>query len=328
MVVVAHVDDLPDQEVYLDLRNSLGLNLYLKCEGFNFAGSLKLRAAAHMVSAAEREGIISSGSTLVESSSGNLGVALSVVAAMKSMSFICVTDPKCNPAAMKLIRVFGGEVIVERDADENDSHLAARKARVRQLCAERPGHVWLNQYENAANWLAHYDITAPSVAKQFPDLDVLFIGAGTGGTLTGCARYLRDHRPDVRIVAVDSVGSVNFGNQSGPRHIPGLGASEPMPLLDRDLVDHVVRVHETDAIRMCRRLARKGMLLGGSTGTVVHGAAQWLGQHDQAQQLTAAAIAPDLGERYIDTIYDDTWVRERYGDLTFLARSTTYPWNE
>ena len=142
---------------------------------------------------------------------------------------------------------------------------------------------------------------------------MLFVGAGTTGTLMGCARYFREwHRP-VRVVAVDSVGSVTFGGAPGRRMIPGLGMSVRPPLLDESYVDEVVRVEEADTIRACHRLARRGFLFGGSTGTVVSGAMGWLAQHD-ARELTAVAIAPDLGERYLDTIYQTNWLQDLYGE--------------
>ncbi|MEV5441057.1 2,3-diaminopropionate biosynthesis protein SbnA [Streptomyces sp. NPDC052644] len=315
MAIISTADELFDSDVYVDLGQTLRIPLHLKCEGFNFAGSVKLRAAASMISSAARLGLIDEDSTLVESSSGNLGVALSVVAAARSLRFVCVTDPKCNPATVKLMRALGSEVVVADRPDADGSYLTARKSLVRDLCARNPGYVWLNQYENPANWLAHYENTAPLIAKQFPDLDVLFIGAGTGGTLNGCANWFRDNRPGVRIVAVDTVGSVNFRMPPGPRHLPGLGASEPMPLVEASGVGDIVRVHEHDTVRMCRRLARHGFLLGGSTGTVVSGAARWLAEHDPEATLTSVAISADMGDRYIETVYDDAWVRSTYGDL-------------
>ena len=148
---------------------------------------------------------------------------------------------------------------------------------------------------------------------------MLFVGAGTTGTLMGCARYFREwHRP-VRIVAVDSVGSVTFGGAPGRRMIPGLGASIRPPLLDESYVDEVVRVEEADTIRACHRLARRGFLFGGSTGTVVSGAMGWLARHD-ASDLTAVAIAPDLGERYLDTIYQANWLEAIYGQDVLSRR--------
>jgi N-(2-amino-2-carboxyethyl)-L-glutamate synthase len=183
---------------------------------------------------------------------------------------------------------------------------------VRALCASDRRYVWLNQYTNQANWQAHYRTTAPAVARCFPRLDVLFVGVGTSGTLMGCARWFRQWRRRVLIVAVDSVGSVAFGGTAGRRMIPGLGTSVPPALLDESYIDDVVRVEESDTVRECRRLAARGFLFGGSTGTVVSGAGQWLALHGRPG-LTAVAIAPDLGERYLDTVYRDGWLPETAG---------------
>ena len=142
---------------------------------------------------------------------------------------------------------------------------------------------------------------------------MLFVGAGTTGTLMGCATYFREwHRP-VRVVAVDSVGSVSFGGPPARRMIPGLGMGIRPPLLDESYIDEVIHVEEPDTIRTCHRLARHGFLFGGSTGTVVSGAMQWLSRHD-TRHLTTVAIAPDLGERYLDTIYQTNWLQDLYGD--------------
>jgi 2,3-diaminopropionate biosynthesis protein SbnA len=311
--VISVPQDFNEEELYVDLRSIFGRSLYLKCEGFNFAGSIKLKAATEMVQAAERDGILTPGSVLVESSSGNLGVALSMIAASKGYRFLCVTDSRCNLSTRRLMEALGSQVHIIAEPDVNGGFLGARIDYVRALCASNDRYVWLNQYANPDNWKAHYRKTAPAIARQFPRLDVLFVGAGTAGTLMGCARYFRQwHRP-VRIVAVDSVGSVTFGGAPGRRMIPGLGTSVRPPLLDESYVDEVVRVEEADTIRACRRLARSGFLFGGSTGTVVSGAMDWSARHDPSE-LTAVAVAPDLGERYLDTIYQTNWLQDLYGE--------------
>jgi cysteine synthase A len=236
-----------------------------------------------------------------------------MIAASKGYRFVCVTDSHCNLSTRRLMEALGSQVHIISEPDANGGFLGARIDYVRALCASDHRYVWLNQYANPNNWNAHYRSTAPAIARQFPQLDVLFVGAGTAGTLMGCARYFREwHRP-VRIVAIDSVGSVAFGGAPGRRMIPGLGTSVCPPLLDESYVDEVLRVEEADTIRACHRLARNGFLFGGSTGTVVSGAMSWLAQRD-ARELTAVAIAPDLGERYLDTIYQSNWLRELYGE--------------
>jgi cysteine synthase A len=310
--VISQPQAFDEADLYVDLRSVAGLPLYLKCEGFNFAGSIKLKAALAMVEAAEREGVLHHDSVLVESSSGNLGVALSMIAASKGLEFLCVTDPRCNATTRRLVEALGSRVHVVTQQAEVGGFLGARIEYVEQLCASDSRYVWLNQYTNPGNWQAHYGTTAREIATHWPELDVLFVGAGTTGTLMGCARYFREwHRP-VTIVAVDAVGSVTFGGPSGRRMIPGLGTSVCPPLLDVAFVDDVVRVEEPDTVRACHRLARRGFLFGGSTGTVVSGAAKWLDSHD-CDGLTAVAIAPDLGERYLDTVYQSAWLESTFG---------------
>ncbi|WP_320783687.1 2,3-diaminopropionate biosynthesis protein SbnA [Streptomyces sp. CRN 30] len=312
MPVISVPTDFNEEELFVDLRPVVGHSLYLKCEGFNFAGSIKVKAALEMVKAAERDGILTPGSVLVESSSGNLGVALSMIAASRGYRFLCVTDSRCNPQTRRLMEALGSEVHVITEPATDGGFLGARISYVRALCASDDRYVWLDQYTNSGNWRAHYRTTAPAIARQFPQLDVLFVGVGTSGTLMGCARWFWEHRRGVRIVAVDSEGSVSFGGAPGRRMIPGLGMSVTPPLLDESWVDDLVRVEEADTVRACRRLARRGFLFGGSTGTVVSGASDWLARNG-SDDLTAVAIAPDLGERYLDSVYRDGWVSDLYG---------------
>jgi 2,3-diaminopropionate biosynthesis protein SbnA len=304
-----HVDDL-----YVDLDGVLGRSLYLKCEAFNFAGSVKLKAAAEMVAAAERSGLLDHDSTLIESSSGNLGIALSMIAASKGYKFVCVTDSRCNLATKRLMESLGSQVHTITEPDPTGGFLGARISYVSRLCASDNRYVWLNQYANPNNWRAHYRRTAPAISRRFPELDVLFVGAGTTGTLMGCARWFREFAPRVRLVAVDSVGSVTFGGPPSQRMIPGLGTSVRPAQLDESFVDDVVLVAEPDTVRMCHRLAARGFLFGGSTGTVASGALRWLRLHDPGHELTSVAISPDLGERYLDTVYQENWLRDIYGD--------------
>ncbi|MGJ5755839.1 cysteine synthase A [Streptomyces puniciscabiei] len=321
MPVISAPYEFNQGDLFVDLESICGYPLYLKCEAFNFAGSIKLKAANEMVERAERDGMLGPDSVLVESSSGNLGVALSMIAASKGYRFLCVTDSRCNLSTRLLMEALGNEVHIVADQDSNGGFLGTRIEYVRALCASDDRYVWLSQYTNEGNWWAHYRTTGPEIARQFPELDVLFVGAGTTGTLMGCARYFRQwHRP-VRIVAVDSVGSVAFGGEPGRRMIPGLGMSMRPPLLDESYVDEVIQVEERDTIRMCRRMARRGFLFGGSTGTVVSAAADWLARHDTSG-VTAVAIAPDLGERYLDTVYQTNWLQDLYGDRILDAEDT------
>ncbi len=315
MAIISAPFSLWEDNLFVDLQPIFGQSLFLKCEAFNFPGSVKLKAANAMVEGAEKQGILKPGSALVESSSGNLGLALSVISANKGYDFVCVTDSRCNGAIMRHMQALGAHVHVITHAAPGSEGglLGARISYVRALCASDKRYVWLNQYANPQNPNAHFRTTAPAITREFPQLDVVFIGAGTTGTLMGCARYLREWPRSVHVVAVDSVGSVTFGGAASRRMIPGLGTAIRPAQLDESFVDEVVLVEEADTIRTCRRLAKHGFLFGGSTGTVVFAAINWLKQHN-ATDVTAVAIAPDLGERYVDTIYNNEWVQEHFGN--------------
>jgi cysteine synthase A len=321
VTVISVPHEFNEDDLYVDLLPTFGHPLLLKIEGFNFAGSIKLKSATEMVEAAERDGLLRPGSTIVESSSGNLGVALSMIAASKGYDFLCVTDSRCNLTTRRLMEALGSRVHVVVEPGPTGGLLGARLDHVRRLCAANPHYVWLNQYTNPDAWRAHYRTTAPAIARRFPRLDVLFVGAGTTGTLMGCARWFHEWYRPVQVVAIDAAGSVSFGGEPGRRMIPGLGMNVRPPLLDESIVDDVVLVPEQDTVRACHRLARSGFLFGGSTGTVVSGAVDWLARHD-TREYTAVAIAPDLGERYLDTVYQSNWLVDLYGEDVLAARET------
>ncbi|MEU6589789.1 2,3-diaminopropionate biosynthesis protein SbnA [Streptomyces sp. NPDC046881] len=310
--VISNPVDFNVEDLYVDLMPSLGRQLFLKCEGFNFSGSVKIKAATEMVRAKERTGEIRPGDTLIESSSGNMGVALGLVAASRGYRFVCVTDTRCTGTARRLMETFGTEVHVVTEPDPEGGFLGARLSLVQRLLEKNPEYLWLNQYANPGNWTSHYRTTAPAIAEAFPGLDVLFIGAGTTGTLMGCATYFRENLPSVRVVAIDTTGSVTFGGPAGRRLIPGLGTGVRPQILDPSLVDDVVYVSEPDTVRMCHRLVGQGFLFGGSTGTVVSGALDWLTTRG-GDGLTAVAVAPDLGASYLETVYDQEWLTRSYG---------------
>lgn len=299
----------PD-DVYIDLSTLFDRHVHVKCEGLNLAGSVKIKAAAEMVDVAERTGLLKPGGKFIESSSGSLGVALAMIAAHRGYEFVCVTDNRCNDRNLRLMKVYGAQVVVIDTPDPVTGLLGARLQHVRSVCAADPDILWINQYANENNWLSHYKSTGPAIAAAYPDAGMVFIGAGTTGTLTGCARYLKEVGHPARIVAVDSVGSVTFGGSAGVRHIPGLGTGKRPEIVDESVIDEIIMVPEVDTVRMCRKLAARGYLFGGSTGTVLAGMAGRIA--DEHPRTKVVAISPDLGERYLDSIYDDEWVRGRF----------------
>jgi N-(2-amino-2-carboxyethyl)-L-glutamate synthase len=312
VAIVTSPQDFNVEDLYVDLGPQVNHPLYLKCEGFNFAGSIKLKAARGMIEAAEDQGRLRPGDTLVESSSGNLGIALSMISADRGYRFVCVTDTRCHESVIAQMRAFGAEVHVITEPDGERGLVGARVDYVQALLTADSRYVWLNQYDNAANAATHEWTTAREVDKYFPELDVLFVGAGTTGTLMGCARYFKANRPETTVVAVDAVGSTLFGGPASRRMIPGIGTGIRPAIFDASLVDDVVLVAEEDTVRMCRTLAGRGFMFGGSTGAVVSGAQTWLANNPRPAR-NAVAIAPDLGLHYLRTIYRPEWVRETYG---------------
>jgi cysteine synthase A len=295
--------------LFLRLRDFLAAEVYLKLEGLNPAGSVKLRPAMWMITTLEAQHRLSPGRNhVVESSSGNLGVALALVCKVKGYRFTCVTDPNVNPWAVKVMRAYGASVVVVRERDEEGGYLGSRIRRIREMLDADPHLVWTNQYANPANAGAHYAVTAREIHQAFPDLNYLFVGAGTTGTLVGCARYFARHNPRTKVIAVDAVGSVTFGESAGPRHIPGLGASRRPEIADLHEPHTVVHVAERDAVLACRRLLDDhGLLAGGSTGSVIAA----VEQYPFPAGSSVVAISPDLGDRYVDTLYDPAWVDAR-----------------
>ncbi|MCM9082829.1 MULTISPECIES: 2,3-diaminopropionate biosynthesis protein SbnA [Streptomyces] len=310
-LIAEHVHDLILDDVYLRVSGLGDLNrLYLKVEGFNPGGSVKMKTARGLIHSAENSGADLAGLRLIESTSGNLGISLAVICAAKNYRLTLVTDPNSNATAVAIMRALGAEVVVITERDDNGGYLGSRISYIQQLQAEDPNVYWLNQYENPTNPTAHEQATAPSVLREFGEVDYLFLGVGTGGTLMGCIDYFRRRSPQTRIIAVDTAGSVNFQPTSGPRHIPGLGTSQRPPILDSQAPDEVLLIPEWETVRECRWLARSsGLLTGGSTGTVLAGIRRLA--PGIPPDATVVAISPDLGERYLNSVYDDTWVAER-----------------
>ncbi len=314
-MIYEHTYELVTDDVFVRLAHMApGADVFLKIEGLNPAGSVKLKTALSLVEDAEHRGVLTPGARVIESSSGNLGIALSSICATKRYAFTCVVDPNTNATSIDHMRALGAEVVVVDTVDANGGFLQSRIAHIRRRVEADPSMVWLNQYANPANPRAHYEQTAHTLLKELQHIDYLFVGAGSTGTFVGCSRYLREYSPDTRIVAVDALGSVIFGALPGPRRIPGLGASRVPELLEPGLADDVVLVAEEDAVHECRLLARThGLLVGGSTGSVLAAIRQYADAFPAGSRI--AAISPDLGERYLGTVYNDAWVRQHLGVL-------------
>jgi N-(2-amino-2-carboxyethyl)-L-glutamate synthase len=312
-VIYEHAYEMIADNVFLHLGDATAdVDVYLKIEALNPAGSIKLKAAVCMVQDAERRGILRPGGRLIESSSGSLGIALAMVSATKGYSFLCVTDPNTSPQSLDIMRALGAEVVEVDWRDSSGGYLGSRISYIEQYLIEHPDMVWLNQYANPANWMVHDRCTAAAITAEIPRVDYLFVGIGTSGTLMGCVHHFRQVSPETKIIAVDAVGSVSFGTAPGPRYIPGIGASRRPAIFRPELVDEMMLVEEADTIATCRRLARQhGLFAGGSTGSVV--SAILRRAPDLPPGCCVVGISPDFGDRYARTIYDDAWVAERFG---------------
>lgn len=322
-MIAYRVADAVADNVFLELSDVVaGSALFLKLEGLNPAGSVKLKTAVSLIDHAESTGVLRPGGRVIESSSGNLGIALAVVCAERGYRFLCVCDPNVSELSVAFMRATGAEVVRIDRRDGNGGFLESRIAFVRQCLAEDAELVWLNQYANPANPAAHRIRTARAIHAEIGRVDYLFVGAGTTGTVMGCSDYFRAHSPHTRIVAVDTVGSVTFGTAPGIRYVPGMGTSRPPELCRTGAVDQVVMVEEIDAIRECRAAAKRwGLVAGGSTGSVLHAIRNSAAEIPAGSRIVA--LAPDFGDRYLNTVYDDEWVAERFGAVPEIDAALT-----
>jgi cysteine synthase A len=311
-MIAKSFSDLVFDDVFMELSEVLPQTpVFVKLEGFSATGSIKVKSAVRMIERLELENRLRPECSLIESSSGNLGLALSMACAAKGYSFTCVSDPNISPQTAKMIESYGARLLIVKQHDKNGGFLGSRIDLINAMLAADHNLVWTNQYESINNVEAHYLTTAPAILRQFPAPDYVFVGAGTTGTLGGISRYLRQQSPHTKLIAVDSAGSVTFGQPSGPRYIAGLGTSRPPKIRKHSNFDALVMVKEEDAVRMCHQLAyKKGILLGGSSGTVLCAVQQYAPQISRS--ACVVAISPDFGDRYMDTIYNPRWVASHF----------------
>lgn len=292
-----------------DLGADSGVHAYAKLESFNPGGSAKDRTAAAMVEDARQAGLLGPGAVAVESSSGNLGVALARQAVVGGWDFHCVVDPRVNEATATYMRALGTTVHMVTEPDpETGDWLIARRTRVAELIEELGGAVNFDQYSNQAAFRAHEQGTMAEIVDTLDAApDYLFVAVSTTGTLGGCQRYLASHGMDTTVVAVDAAGSVLFGGERGERVLPGYGAGVPTELSRAVHPDEVVRVEALDAIIGARRLARTEAILPGASGGAVVAAFEQFAPRMSPGE-TAVLIFHDDGRPYLDTVYSDEWV--------------------
>src|SRR5205809_675269 len=293
------------------LAEKLPAPVYVKLELLNPGGSVKDRVGVAMISEAERRGWLRPGGTIIEATAGNTGVGLAMAAAVKGYRCIFVMPDKMSAEKVRLLRAYGAEVVVTptnvaADSPESYNGVADRLAR------EVPGSWRPNQFTNLANPEIHYRSTGREIWEQTEGRVTAFVaGVGTGGTLSGVARYLKEQNPDVKIVGADPEGSVLSGGTPRPWKVEGIGEDFVPKTFNSQLVDEWIRVSDAESFHAARSLARReGLLLGGSSGTAVAAALRF------AQRLTAehlvVALCADTGRNYLSKFFDDSWLAENH----------------
>jgi len=284
--------------------------LLAKLEMLNPGGSVKDRIGLRMIEAAEREGRLKPGGTIVEPTSGNTGHGLAIAAAIRGYRCIFVMPDKMSQEKISLLRAYGAEVVICPTAVPPESPESYYRVADR-LAEEIPGAFQPNQYFNPENPAAHYATTGPEIWRQTDGtVDVLVAGVGTGGTITGAARYLKEQRPDLLVVGADPEGSIYSGDVH-PYLTEGIGEDFWPPTFDPTLVDRYVRVSDRDAFRMARRVTREeGILVGSSSGTAVVAALEVA--RDLPEGTTIVVLLPDTGRNYLSKVYSDSWLLQ-YG---------------
>lgn len=283
------------------LERELGLKarVLVKLEFFNPAGSVKDRAALSMILDAEEKGRIRPGDTIIEPTSGNTGIGLAAVAASRGYRVIFTMPETMSIERRKLLQGYGAKIVLTDAA----AGMAGAIRKADELAAETKGAVVLGQFVNGANPRAHYETTGPEIWEDTGgQVDVFVAGVGTGGTITGTGRFLREKNPDIHLVAVEPADSpVLSGGAAGPHGLQGIGAGFVPEILDTDLYDAVIRVETREAYRAARMLAaRQGLLTGITSGAALHAALLLAGQ-DRFAGKTIVALLPDTGERYLST---------------------------
>jgi cystathionine beta-synthase len=286
-------------------------NLAAKIEFMNPGGSVKERIAVSMIDAAERDGLLRPGGTIIEPTSGNTGVGLALVGAVRGYRVICTVPDKVAHEKQDLLRAYGVEVIVtptERRPEHPDSYYGV----ARRLASEIPGAFHPDQYSNAENPAAHYHGTGPEVWRQTEGrIDVFTAGVGTGGTITGSARYLKEQKPELTIVGVDPEGSIYTAGPDGDIHqyyTEGVGEDFYPETVDLKLIDRWEMVDDHQSFAMARRLARtEGILTGPSGGMAVEGALRVA--HEDHDALVVVLV-PDSGRGYLSKAFNDEWMTQ------------------
>lgn len=282
-----------------------------KVEFVNPNGSMKDRIALRMIERAEQEGRIKPGDTLVEPTSGNTGLGLAMVCAAKGYHLIITMPMKMSEEKRRLIKAFGAELILtptELAHDHPDNYIEIAK----RIARERPNTYMLNQYENPGNPEAHYMTTGPEIWEQTGGhMDYFVCGMGTGGTITGTSKFLKERNPQIKTIGADPVGSIFSGGEASQYLVEGIGYDFWPKVFEPGFVDEMYAITDRESFKEARRITREeGMLVGGSCGTVLAATRRLLKTHD-LKNKTVVIMLHDNGRNYISKIYNDEWMQEQ-----------------
>lgn len=285
-----------------------GVEVLAKLEMLNPGGSMKDRPARFIIEQGLRDGTLRPGMRLVASTSGNLGVALAMTAGLHGLSFTAVVDPNTSPANLRLLELFGADIDRVTEPDDADGYLHTRVRRAHELVASTPNAVEINQYADELNWRSYHDTAGEEILRAVDGpVDYLVAAVSTTGSIQGIARRMRQQHPELKVVAIDAVGSVIFGAPPAPRQIPGFGASRVPEIHDPAAIDDVLHVADAESAAGCRRLlATEKIFAGGSSGAVIAGIEHLISRLPGPARIVT--MLPDRGERYLDLVYNDDWV--------------------
>jgi cysteine synthase A len=284
------------------------VNLYAKLESYNPTGSMKDRSASYIIQKLLNSGEINKDTVLIESSSGNFGIALSAYCKKFGLQFYCVVDPNISATNEYLIANLSTKMIKVDKVDKNGGYLLSRIEKVKELHEEIQNSYWVNQYGNPYNAEAYRETLGKEICNDMDTIDYIFLGVSSGGTITGVSQKVKEIFPRAKVIAVDTVGSVIFGGVPQKRYIPGIGSSMVPDILQHAKIDEVVMVDETIAVEMCHELLQQQCLfVGGSSGSVYAGIKKYFEGKVFNKKPNVVAVFADRGDRYMDTIYNEEW---------------------
>ncbi|MGE7217408.1 2,3-diaminopropionate biosynthesis protein SbnA [Priestia koreensis] len=300
--------------LFLESMSSDKVNLFAKLEGWNPGGSMKDRSASYIIKQAEDKGLLKPGGRIIESSSGNFGIALAMIGAAKGYTVKCVVDPRTTINNLKIMEAYGAEIEMVNTPHPEGGFQLARINKVKELLLEYPNAYWPNQYENEDNPTAYYNGVAKEVYDDMDGLVDIFVSpVSTCGLITGCAKYLKEKNSDIKVIAVDAAGSTIFGGVPKNRKMTGIGGNIRPKILKEDLIDHVMHVEDHQGFEGCRKLVEKeALLVGASSGAVIHATLEYLKnlKVEKPTPLNVVMVFPDNGDRYLNGFLKDMTLEE------------------